>query len=330
MGRLRAFFFKTSVHNLALTQELVRLLTKLREQGIEAVTFKGPSLGRSLYGNVAFRRTMDLDILVRRNAVERTRQLLVGDGYELATEMSEQQMRAHRDSHYHLEFRRLRDNLRVEIHWNFLPKNCGHFDTSYVWEHLVTECLGGQTTLSLRPEELFVLLCIHHGTKHEWDQLKWIADVGRMIDTYQRLDWPAVIARARMLGHERSVLLGCFLSAYLLGVRLPSGILSTVKDDRSLAARAALIRGRLFRPNRGLPGFREWCAYVDALSDPFTTDEATFRRPGNIRYFWAVMTPEFGDRYNLRLPGWLSFFHYVYRPVRLWGRHGTALLRRLN
>jgi hypothetical protein len=330
MRRLRDFFFQTSVRNLSLLKELLRLLARLSEQGIEAIPYKGPALARSLYGNVAFRRTMDIDILVRRDAVDETRQLLIRDGYTLATEMNDEQMIAHRDSHYHLEFRRKEDDIRVEVHWEFLPKDCGHFDTSYVWDRLVTEDLGGQPVLSMRPEELFVLLCVHHGSKHEWDRLKWIADIGRMIEAHPDLDWMAVVARARSFRQERAVLLGCFLSAYLLGITLPRKILSAVKNSPFLPARAALIRGRLFRANRGLPGYREWCVYVDALSGPFVARPGLFRCPRNLQYALAVMTPEFGDRYNLRLPAWFSFVHYLYRPVRLWERHGTALFKRLN
>ena len=329
MQRLRGVFFQTSVHNLSLLKELMRVLAKLKEDGIDAVPYKGPSLARSLFGNVAFRRTRDIDILVRPEAVERTRRLLVREGYQLATPMTDEEMVAHRQSHYHLELLRQADGLRLEIHWEFLPRNCGHFDASYVWDHVVIEDLGGQPTLSLRAEELFVLLCIHHGTKHEWDRLKWIADIARMIETH-RLDWQTVLSRARMLGQERAVLLGCFLSAYLLGVSLPGEVLSVLRDHSQLAAHAALIRGRLFRPNRGLPGFREWCAYVDGLSGPFMPKRPVLEWPRNLQYLKAVITPEFNDRYDVRLPRWFSFLHYMYRPARLWGHHGTALFKRLN
>jgi len=329
MQRLRGFFFQTSVYNLSLLKELTRLLGKFREEGIDAVPYKGPSLARSLFGNVAFRRTRDIDILVRPEAVEPVRGLLVREGYRPATEMTDAEFIAHRSSHYHLEFLRGADGLRVEIHWEFLPKNCGNFETNYVWEHLVTEDLGGQPTLAFPAEELFVLLCIHHGSKHEWDRLKWIADIARMIET-RPLDWRAVLTRARMLGQERAVLLGCFLSSCLLGVSLPAEILSVLRNNTQLASHVALIRGRLFRPNRGLPGFREWCTYVDDLSGPFISQRTFIEWPRNLQYLNAVITPEFHDRYDVRLPRWLSFFHYLYRPARLWSYHGTALFKRLN
>jgi len=111
-------------------------------------------------------------------------------------------------------------------------------------------------------------------------------------------------------------------------VKLPAEICSAVSRDTSLEAHAALVRGRLFRPGHGLPGFREWCAYL--VADSASDAEAGSQLRRYLRYLSTVMTPEWGDRYRLRLPGGLSFLHYVYRPARLLAEHGTALFKRLN
>jgi hypothetical protein len=243
--------------------------------------------------------------------------------------MSDAQEQAHLDAHYHLEFHRDQGDVHVELHWELLPRNCGYFDTSYVWNHLTTTTLAGRPVRTLPPEELFVLLCVHHGSKHTWDRLKWIADVGRMIAAHKSIDWSGVLSRARSLDQERSVLLGCFLAESLLDVELPMGIRSAVHGDGSLGAHAALVRGRLFRPGHGLPGFREWSAYLHA--DDVAGDLGAGSQVGRyLQYFSSVMTPEWNDRYRLRLPGPLSFLHYMYRPARLMAEHGAALFKRLN
>jgi hypothetical protein len=325
---LRRFFGQTTVRNLALTRELMILLESLEREGVEAVPFKGPSLAQRLYGNVALRSAVDLDILVRRSDLARAKDVLLAAEFRLVGDPSDEQQRAHLDSHYHFEFHREKGDIEVELHWDLLPKHCGNFDTSYVWNHLTTVTLAGRSVRSLPPEELFVLLCIHHGSKHEWKCLKWIADIGRMIVAYENIDWSVVVSRARSLEQERSVLMGCFLAESLLGVELPVQIRSALRGDVSLRAHAALIRGRLFRPGHGLPGFHEWCAYLDADGDVDLDASAPLGR--YVQYLSTVMTPEWGDRYDLRLPGPLSFLHYMYRPARLLAEHGTALFRRLN
>jgi Uncharacterised nucleotidyltransferase len=325
---LRRFFGQTTVRNLALTRELMMLLEALEREGVEAVPFKGPPLAQLLYGNLALRSAVDLDILVRRSDLARAQEVLLAAEFHLVGDLSDEQQRAHLDSHYHFEFHREKGDIEVELHWDLLPKHCGNFDTSYVWNHLTTVTLAGRSVRSLPPEELFVLLCIHHGSKHQWKCLKWIADIGRMIAAYEYLDWSGVMSRARSLEQERAVLMGCFLAESLLGVELPVQIRSALRGDVSLRAQAALIRGRLFRPGHGLPGFREWCAYFDADGDSDLEGGTPLVR--YVQYFSTVMTPEWGDRYDLRLPGSLSFLHYMYRPARLLAEHGTALFKRLN
>jgi hypothetical protein len=329
MGFLRKSFFQISVRNLVLTRELVRLLELLRRHGIQAVPFKGPLLAQSLYGNVALRFAVDLDILVRSHDLELTKRLLFEEGYRARWEMSDEQQLAHLESEYHFAFHCQEKEIHVEVHWGFMPKYGGCVDASYIWDQLTTHDLAGHLTLALRPDDLFVLLCIH-GSKHDWKRLKWITDLGRMIDMHGSMDWSGVLMRARSLGQERSLLQGCCLAESLLGVKLPAEIRSVLTSDASFGARAALIRGRLFRRGQGLPGFREWCAYVDAVSGSSTERGVSSRIRRHVRYFAAVMTPEFNDRYYLQLSDWLSFLGYFYRPVRLLGAHGSALFRRLR
>ena len=289
-GNLRRFFGQNSIRNLALTRELMLLLELLTNHGIEAVPFKGPSLAQSLYGNVALRRTIDLDILVRRKDILLAKQLLLAEGFQMAGEMSAAQQENHLDSHYHFEFHRPKGDVHVELHWELLPKHCGYFDTSYVWSHLTTARLAGRPVLALGAEELFVLLCVHHGTKHTWDRLKWIADIGRMIDAHHKINWSGVLLRARSLGRNGPSYWAVFspnpCSAWLAADLLGRG-------QRPLpGAHAALVRGRLFRPGHRLPGFR-----VVRLSRP---DSASVRRldlnSAVSAVSSAVMTPEWGDR----------------------------------
>jgi hypothetical protein len=329
MSTLRRLFYEISVRNLALTKELTRLLTAFADRGIDAVPFKGPALAQSLYGNLALRRTIDLDILVRKEQISVAAALLFDEGYRLRPEMTPEQQIAHLSSDYHFEFHHPDRRLHVEIHWQVLPKDCGHLITDYLWNHVTPARLAGQPILAFDLEELFVLLCVHHGSKHEWSRLKWIADIGWMIETHRDLDWDRVIRRARSIGHERSVLLGCLIAKSLLGVAIPVEIAPLVRGRPGLLARAALVRGKLFRRERGLPGFREWSAYVDA-GDASSALLAMMPARRYLQYLSAVMTPEFDDRYELRLPGWLAFVHYLSRPARLFGRHGSGLFGRLN
>jgi hypothetical protein len=236
------------------------------------------------------------------------------------------------ESDYHLGFQRSDGDIRLEIHREILPRYLrGRGSISSVWDHVKQDTLAGQSVIALPAEELFLILCIH-GHKHRWQRLKWIGDIGWMLEAHPRMDLSAVIRRAAGLQQQRAVLLGCFLAAAFLEVPLPKQVRGLVADDGSLGAQAGLIRGRLFRHERSLPGFREWSAYVEDAEE--ATGSVSFgKSPGFARflkYVWAVLAPEPVDRGELPVSGWLSFVHYVYRPVRLFGTHGIGLFDRLR
>ena len=60
--RLRRAFEDHVRRNLQLAAELVRLVRRLAEHGIEALPFKGPVLAQTLYDNLALRQFSDLDL----------------------------------------------------------------------------------------------------------------------------------------------------------------------------------------------------------------------------------------------------------------------------
>ena len=80
-GRLRDHFRSNGLHNLFLTGELLRLLNGFGAHGILAVPYKGPALAASVYGNLALRRFVDLDIMVRRRDVPKGKEVLASLGY---------------------------------------------------------------------------------------------------------------------------------------------------------------------------------------------------------------------------------------------------------
>jgi hypothetical protein len=330
LRELREFFCQTSVRNLAMTHELVRLLGLFRRHNIQALPFKGPSLALSLYGNVALRPVGDLDILVAKQDFRTVKQLLVDEGYRLDIEMNAEEAARRLEEDFFLGFRRPHGDIRIEIHWELLHTRLrGRAAIGSVWNSVTRSELAGQPTLALPAKELLLLLCIH-GQRHDWERLKWIGDVGRLIETNPHIDWADVRRNAANMEQERAILMGTFLVSSLLGVQLPEAILRILRDAPSLAAQAGLICGRLFRPNRDLPGFREWLAYVEAVSGSSGEVSGGLQPQRRLQYLSAVIAPNYWGRFDLLVPRWLTFLHYVHRPMQLVRRHGVALFDRLR
>jgi len=153
--------------------ELLELLKLFENNGIPAVPYKGPALAAQLYNNVSLRQFADLDILVPRTQALQARNLLTSRGYQPDIQLNHWQEAAFLDSQ--CQFHQVRGdlNIAVEIHWEIVPHHMVvPIDLRQVWRRLVPTSLGGTTVLSLSPEDLLFILCVH-GTKHGWQRLEW-------------------------------------------------------------------------------------------------------------------------------------------------------------
>ena len=63
--------------NMLMTSELIKVIKILEENGIEAISFKGPVLSQMAYGDVVSRQYCDLDILVKEKDLNKSFDILV-------------------------------------------------------------------------------------------------------------------------------------------------------------------------------------------------------------------------------------------------------------
>ena len=80
-AELKGQYLANALRNQLLAEELARLLGLLGEAGIQVIPLKGVALAQSLYGDVAARVCIDIDILVPPARVEQTIALLLAFGY---------------------------------------------------------------------------------------------------------------------------------------------------------------------------------------------------------------------------------------------------------
>ena len=79
-------------------------------------------------------------------------------------------------------------------------------------------------------EDLLIVLCVH-GSKHAWEQLKWVCDVAELLRAYDRLDWDQIFSSASMWRCRRLLIMGVSLAHRLFDVPLPSAVLAHISVD---------------------------------------------------------------------------------------------------
>lgn len=304
----RRHYQENAARNLLLAAELCHLIKLLAASGIEAIPYKGPLLALFAYGDLRLRRFIDLDIMVRKGDVLRARELLLADGYDPAKSLNLDQQQLLLRTQHNMQFTRDHRRLIVELHWEV----ASHLFASTVqadelWQDLITAELNDIVVRTLSADDLLFSLCVH-GSRHLWERLSWICDVAELIDR-QKLNWPALLERAKRTDSERMFLLGLHLAGILLDAALPHEVKLRCVSESAVVSLGTSIAERLFNGTEHVP----------ATSSEILKYNIGVRKswPSRARYFAFMLRPTDGDLGARLLPPSLSFAYYLMRPFRL-------------
>jgi hypothetical protein len=291
---------------LQFTAELLRILRRLREAGIEAVPWKGPTLGQRAYGSPTRRMFVDLDIFVRHTDIAAATAVLRDEGFNPMRPMTTRQQQVYVDHHGDLEFERQEDGRWLELHWTVVPNYYGRPEPGGErWERLAEVRLGREVVRTFSVEDDVEALCIH-GSKHRWKRLQWIVDIAMLARTTDSMDWDALLRRAGRHGTLRMVRLGLLLAASVAHAPIPATVLRGARRDRAATTLHAQVLRELFRPN-------------DSSVAEFVF-HARMRERGRdrARYVAGLLyTPNPADWERITLPPFLFPAYAALRPFRL-------------
>ncbi len=244
--------------NTLLAKELVMVLDALAAKGVHAIPFKGVTLAQAAYGDLSLRECADLDLIVDQASIPQARKVLWSQGYQLT---SQDMGDGHEfDEPYHF-FQKKGGIVAVDLQWVMARRHFGfRLDRSAFWARLKPVHLPSKMVMGLCPEDLLLLLCVH-GSKHAWEQLKWVCDVAELVRRRPALDWSRVLFQADEWSCRRMVLLGLAMAKSLFEIVLPRAILHEIEADADIPALVRHMPKRLLK-NSG-QGIDEDCA--DAL-----------------------------------------------------------------
>jgi len=216
--------------NRLLAQELVVLCEAFEARGVPVMPIKGATLAVSAYGDLTLRDFSDLDLLVPEGSIAEAQAVLLAQGYERRDPSSESGETDQEEGPYHVFIKR-RTLFRVDLQWVMAHE---HFlfqlDRPEFWQRRTPVPLVNKTVQGLAPEDLLVVLCVH-GSKHAWEQLKWVCDVAELLRAYDHLDWGRIFSRASTWRCRRLLLMGLSLAHRLLDVPLPEAVLARLSAD---------------------------------------------------------------------------------------------------
>ena len=312
LKRLKLIYQENAARNLVLTDELLSIVRELRANEIDSLPFKGPTLAKIAYGDLALRCFADLDLIVHRRNVAAAREILITRGYRPSKELSPQQEQLLLASQHNIQFTGDDGRLIVELHWRVAPDLYSpSVNEERVWGNLETITIHGVEVKTLPPEELILSLCVH-GSRHLWERLSWISDVAALISRRPKIDWERLISLAAGNGSEGMLFLGLQLAGDVCAAPLPVHVKQRIATDGAISKLTAEIVELLFN---GPESVR-----LNAYRTFYYNLRVRKNWSARARYCAFAVSPSDDDLGAIALPRVLNFVYYLLRPIRLLGR----------
>lgn len=298
-----------------LIQAHAQTLTKLSKTGIQAVTFKGPALAETVYGDYRARDFRDIDIIVPKADFETAIVGLQKLGYRIDERM---------EAEFHLISRVGDYPLVIDLHNSltdiYLPVPS---DIDRLWHDLRTVDLHGHRITTFSPEGHLFVCCLH--LVKEWHNrapfFHYALDVAVLLSERSTNEWRALLDSAHDLGVEAYAKLSFSVAARLLERACP--IAWKAGEDDALRALCERILADLPRVVHAQPPSRSkfYAAKSLALRRALAPSGGAWlgselRLIKNQLFFIDTHDMEW-----VALPTSLHGLYYVLRPIRLTSRY---------
>lgn len=308
-------------NSMSQAAELARLAESGRRAGIDVVAIKGVALSALAYGNFALRSAGDIDLLVAPDRISDFEHLLKGMGYariEPRAELTPKRLRHY--LRYFKHFTYASKNTVLELHWRLFHNTTLSAKAESVFPPTIPVTIGRSEVLTLSRNELFLYLCAH-GSIHGWPILKWLADVGALLNvmTVEELGEIATLASERGLMAELRAtlsLVDLFLAIDRPRIELPCDTDPVVEGIVAMAQRLLTTKNYCLEMTN-LPSFGMFF-YDLRLRSSLRYRTEDLRR--------SIILPE--DWEWIDLPDALFSLYAVVRPVSWLLRHLPGRFRK--
>ena len=201
--RLHEAYYLTTTRNVRLFRALELVLRQLEAEGVPVIVLKGAALVQQVYHNPALRPMADLDLLVRREDVSRTRRVLSTLGYEAANPAMGDEAGTY--SHAVMLVDPATPEAALDVHWSLFGSLYYYYRVplDWFWQTSEPTRFGEAPARLFGPAAQVLYLCAHILQHTQQDVAKLIAfhDVAAgLASCGDRLDWDELLGQAQAFG----------------------------------------------------------------------------------------------------------------------------------
>jgi hypothetical protein len=309
----------SAARTLGQVRRLTELVGSLADVGVTALPYKGPVLSLQLYGDLALRQSVDLDLVVPFDAYDTARAALVRRGLPPRWGHSARQEQTLFAWLGHAPFGQ--GDEFVELHWRFADRR---FPFALRAEDVLRRAqqvrVAGRMLPLMAADDLLAALSMH-AARHLFERLEWVSGVTRLL-VAAPMDPASLMAHAERTRARRTLAVSVHVASRLLDFPLDDAWRRVLADDRAaqpLAERMVReLEAHELRDERWVEGAALVRRYGELLDTRM--DRARL-------YLHAALDPTAKDHEAVALPDALVPLHRVLRPVRLASRYVGRALR---
>ncbi|MDI9497144.1 MAG: nucleotidyltransferase family protein [Bacillota bacterium] len=220
------------MQSVRLASELVNVARLLEDSDISVISLKGPLLSINIYGDIAYRSSKDLDILISEHDIDKADKLLLANGFRRIDAdacFSPKQKAYLIRTRQHFVYQN-KDRVIIEMHWRVSSGNTVfHFDE--LWKNRKGSELSGQTINVLSDEDEFLYL-LFHGSAHGYSRLRWLCDIAEIIKK-DKLPWGRILKRVTEMNIMEMLVQTVILVENLLHIEIPEALRASLVTSRT-------------------------------------------------------------------------------------------------
>jgi hypothetical protein len=207
--------------------ETERLILLLKENGIEAVPYKGTAFSKQFYGDLVSRESSDIDLVIQKENLSRVIAVMEKDGYIAEIKMvydylGNKYFKYYKDFNFN-KFKKRERIFHIEFHWGvaevYLGVNKNIDGLLYQTNGNIQLLKKDVAVLNLNAHYLAIL--VHHAVKDVFKSLKNISDIATVAQhNLAENDLRYINEQLDRLQIRKAFFLGNTLTTDILGISL--------------------------------------------------------------------------------------------------------------
>lgn len=235
--KLKSEYKSNTFKMMLFLGETFSVLNEFKEIGVKAFPLKGVTTSFQMYGDIDFRKSCDIDIIVKEEDFLKAAAVLKKMGYSEITngdKSAEKEFQNIKNVTHHIAYRNFQKKIDIELHWKKViyldikeNEDIGNFFEKIEIKERIFEILNF--------EENFVYLS-SHGAKHCWSILEWLNDLNFGFSRVSEENIIRIVEKAEKTG-RRNIVLQMFMLLYVIYDRkIPQPLLKYEKEMEKMVS----------------------------------------------------------------------------------------------